>query len=149
MRLRPLPAAYVDARDALHQVAFFVLAPVRYASEDRMGLQAAPGGFGTPRFDGRVARVEGDSIVLEETDKVATQSITTVRAAADFVGIEYRVDWFGDFHDPLQPIDPDAPLEVGDASSRALGQWFNFGFEVLDRLRGHAVEGDDVTEVQL
>lgn len=149
MRLRSLPAGYVDTRDALHQVAFFVLGPVRYLAEGRMGLQAAPGGFGTPRFDGRVARVEADSIVLEETGKVASQTITTVRAAADFVGIEYRVDWFGDFHDPLRPIDPDALLGVDDASSRALGQWFDFGFEVLERLRCHAVEGDDVTEVQL
>lgn len=150
MRLRSLPAAYVDTRDALHQVAFFVLGPVRYLAEGRMGLQAAPGGFGTPRFDGRrIARVEGESIVLEESDEVASQTITTVRAAADLVGIEYRVDWFADFHDPLQPIDPDSPLGVDDASSRALGQWFNFGFEVLERLCGHAVEGDDVTDVQL
>lgn len=114
-----------------------------------MGLQAAPGGFGTPSFDGRIVRVEGDSIVAEETDKVATQTITTVRAAAEFVGIEYEVEWFPDFHDPLKPVDPDVPLVVEDTAARALGQWFNFGTDVLERLRAHGTADDDVTEVQL
>lgn len=149
MMLRPLPETYVETRDSLHQIAFFVLGPVRYKTEGRMGLQAAPGGFGTPRFDGRIVRVEGDSIVLEEADKVATQTITTVRAAAEFVGIEYKVEWFADFHDPLEPVDPDAPLAVDDIAARALGQWFNFGSQALDRLRGHGTEDDDITEVQL
>jgi len=149
MMLRPLPETYVETRDSLHQIAFFVLGPVRHRAEGRMGLQAAPGGFGTPRFGGRIARVEGDSIVLEEPDKVATQTITTVRAAAEFVGIEYEVEWFADFHDPLDPVDPDAPLEVDDAAARALGQWFNFGTDVLERLRGHGTADDDVSEVQL
>lgn len=149
MRLRPLPDRYIETRDELHQIAFFALGPARYRAEGRMGLQAAPGGFGTPEFDGKVARVEGDSIVLEEADKVATQAITTVRAAAGFLGIDYQVDWYEDFHDPLEPMDPDTPLGVDDTSSRALGQWFNFGFDVLGELRGHGVEGDDVSEVQL
>lgn len=146
MNLRPLPEPFFETRNALHQIAFFVLGPVRYQAEERMGLQAAPGGFGTPMFDGRIVRVEGDSIVLEEVDKVATQTITTVRAAAEFVGIPYEVEWFDDFHDPLEPVDPDEPLPVDDTAARALGQWFNFGSDVLEQLRGH---GDDVSEVQL
>ena len=149
MNLHPLPDPYVETRNSLHQVAFFVLGPVRYKAEGRMGLQAAPGGFGTPSFDDRIVRVEGDSIVAEEAEKVATQTITTVRAAAQFVGIDYEVDWFPDFHDPLKPVDPDAPLAVDDTAARALGQWFNFGTDVLDRLRGHGTDDDDVTEVQL
>lgn len=149
MRLQPLPDRYVETRDALHQIAFFALGPVRYKAEERMGLQAAPGGFGTPRFDGKVARVEGDSLILEESEKVATQTITTVRAAAAFLGVAYEVDWFEDFHDPLPPVDPDTSLHIDDSSSRALGQWFNFGFDVLGALGGHGVDEDDVTEVQL
>ncbi|NIR40011.1 MAG: hypothetical protein GWO22_29920, partial [Actinobacteria bacterium] len=43
----------------------------------------------------------------------------------------------------------DAPLDVDDTAARALGQWFNFGFEVLEELRGYGVEEDDVTPVQL
>ncbi|HUG09132.1 MAG TPA: hypothetical protein VMP13_09615 [Acidimicrobiia bacterium] len=150
MNLRPLPETFAETRDALHQIAFFALGPVRYQAVGRMGLQAAPGGFGTPRFDGRIARVEGDTLVLEEPDRIASQTITTVRAAAGFFGIDYRVDWFdGEFHDPLDPVDPDAPLPVDDPAARALGQWFGFGTEVLERLRSRGNDDDDVSEVQL
>jgi hypothetical protein len=150
VKLRPLPNRLVETRDALHQIAFFVLGPARYGVSGRMGLQAAPGGFGTPSFDGRVARVEGDTLIMEEPDQIASQTITTVRAAAEFVGVEYRVDWFdGEFHDPLDPADPDAPLAVDDTAARALGQWFNYGTEVLDRLRSQGTEQDQVTPVQL
>lgn len=150
MKLRPLPAHFIDTRNALHQIAFFAIGPARYRSTGRMGLQAAPGGFGTPRFDGKVARVEGDTLVFEEPERVASQTITTVRAAAAFFGLEYAVDWYdGDFHDPLPPVDPDAVLAVDDMAARALGQWFNFAFDVLDEVRGHGMEGDDVSETQL
>lgn len=149
MNLHPLSEPYIETRNSLHQIAFFVLGPARYKAEGRMGLQAAPGGFGTPRFDSRIVRVEGDNIVAEEAEKVATQTITTVRATAEFVGIEYDVDWFPDFHDPLKPVDPDVPLAVDDTATRALGQWFNFGADVLERLRSQGSDDDDVTEVQL
>ncbi len=150
MTLRQLPERFTETRDALHQIAFFVLGPVRYEAMGRMGLQAAPAGFGTPRFDGRIARVEGDTLVHEEPDRIASQTITTVRAAAEFFGIEYRVDWFdGEFHDPLDPVDPDATLPVDDRAARALGQWFNFGTEVLGRLRSQGNDDDEVSEVHL
>lgn len=149
MNLRPLPEHFVQSREALHQIAFYALGPARYKAMGRMGLQAAPGGFGTPEFDGRVARVEGDSLVHEESDKIATQTITTVRAAAEFFGIEYDADWFQDFRDPLQPVDPETALQVDDTAARALGQWFNFGFDVLDELGGHASADDDVSNAQL
>lgn len=149
MRLGELPDSFSATKDALHQLAFFAIAPARYRVEGRMGLAAAPGGFGTPPFDGKVARVEGDALVLEERDAVASQTITTVRAACRFYGHDYEVDWFSDFHDPLTPIDPDQQLDVDDTAARALGQWFNFGTEALDRLRQHGTEDDDVSEVQL
>lgn len=149
MELLPLPEGFSQTRDSLHQIAFFALGPVRYKAVGRMGLQAAPGGFGTPRFDGRVVRVEGATLVYEQPDQMASQTITTVRAAAEFVGITYEVNWYQDFHDPLTPIDPEMPLAVDDTSARALGQWFNFGSETLDSLRRQATEDDDPSEVQL
>lgn len=114
-----------------------------------MGLQAAPGGFGTPEFDGRIARVEGATLVYEQPDQIASQTITTIRAAAEFVGIDYQAEWYDDFHDPLDPLDPDSPLNVDDTAARALGQWFNFGFDLLDSLRGQAEAGDEAGAVQL
>lgn len=149
MTLSPLPASFAETRGALHQIAFFAMAPARYKAMGRMGLKATPGGFGTPEFDGRVARVEGEFLVYEKDGNLATQQITTVRAAAEFFGVEYEVEWFEDFHDPLEPVDPDKSLEIDRDAAVALGNWFSFGFDVLNRLREHGQEGDDVTEVQL
>lgn len=149
MRLVPLPKGFSHTRDALHQIAFFALGPFRHELEGRMGLRAAPGGFGAPESDGRVARVEGDTLVYEQNDQIASQTITTVRAAAKFVGIEYQVNWYEDFHDPLAPVDPDSTLAINETAARALGQWFNFGFQALELLRERSEEGDDASEVQL
>lgn len=146
MILRPLPDEFIATRDALHQIAFFALAPARYQATGRMGLGPAPGGFGSPRFDGKVGRVQGDTVVLETDDAIASQTISTVGDAARFFGIDYRVEWFDDFHDPLDPIDPDVELSVDDTAARALGHWFEFGFEVLGRLRSY---DDESSEVQL
>lgn len=149
MSLQPLPTGFIATRDALHQVAFFAVSPARYQADERMGLRAAPGGFGTPEFDGRVARVEGNTLVHEQADAVASQTITTVRAAAGFLGVEYRTDWYQGFRDPLAPVGPDVELAVDDEAARALGAWFGFGFDVLETLRSHGSEGDDVSSVQL
>lgn len=149
MRLVPLPAQFAATRDALHQIAFFALAPARYEAVGRMGLRPTPGGFGTPEFEGRVARVEGDLLVHEQADNIATRTITTVRDAATFFGRDYEVEWFDDFHDPLAAADPDLPLAIDLESARALAQWFAFGFAVLERLGSRAGAEDDATEPQL
>lgn len=149
MRLHPLPPRFGETREALHQIAFFAVAPARYRVEERMGLTAAPGGFGTPPFRGQVMRVEGATLVLESEDAVASRTITTVRDACEFFGHDYEVDWFTEFRDPLAPTDPDRSLDVDDEVARFLGQWFNYGTEVLERLRSQGNEDDDVSEVQL
>lgn len=148
MTLEPLPPL-PETRDSLHQLAFFAISPARYIAVGRMGLKNAPGGFGTPEFDGRIARVEGNVLVHEQGGNVATQTISTVRAASTFFGHEYDPDWFADFHDPLTPADPDVALKVDAAAAQAIGAWFDFGFEVLNELRAQGVDGDDVSEVQL
>lgn len=149
MRLSPLPEHFVSTKDSLHQVAFFAVSPARYKSVGRMGLTATPGGFGTPPFDDSVARVEGDMLVFEKDGNVASRTITTIREAARFFGLEYEASWFADFHDPLDPADPDEIVAVEDGAARALGQWFNFAFEVLRKLGAQGTEEDDVSQVQL
>jgi len=149
MTLSQLPPALVETRNAVHQLAFFALSPARHKAMGRMGLKATSGGFGTPEFEGSVARIEGEFLVHEQNDNVATQAITTIREAAEFFGIEYEAEWFPDFHDPLTPADPDTQLSVDREASLGLGEWFDFGFDVLNELRTHGVEGDDVSEVQL
>ncbi len=149
MELGTIPERYDQTREALHQIAFFALGPARYQAEERMGLRASPGGFGTPPFEGKVARVEGGSLVFEQGGNIATQTITSVRAAAEFFGVDYQVDWYRDFHDPLQPMDPDQQLVVDDDAARAMGHWFEFGTQVLERLRSRGSPEDDISEIQL
>lgn len=149
MSLDHLPPTFAPTRDALHQLAFFALSPARYSVSGRMGLRAAPGGFGTPPYNGSVARVEGDLLVFEKDGNVASRTITTIRDAADFFGVDYEVGWFPDFHDPLTPADPDVPLAVDRESALALGEWFDFGFDVLGRVGSTGSVDDNVSEVQL
>ncbi len=149
MKFDQLPDSLQTTRNSLHQLAFFALSPARHKAVGRMGLKATPGGFGTPEYESQVARVEGNLLVHESGESVATQTITTIRAAAEFFGNPYEAEWFPDFHDPVAPADPDAELSVDSDAANALGEWFEFGFDALNRLRGHGVEGDDVSEVQL
>lgn len=143
------PDEYERTRNNLHQIAFFALSPARQDAVGRMGLTATESGFGTPEFDGKVARVAGTQIVFENDGNIATQEITTIRAAAEFVGPGYKAVWFEDFHDPLPPADPDASLEIDKGSSLLVGRWFAFGFSVLEQLRTMGSTDDDASEVQM
>lgn len=149
MKLTPVPANLGETRDALHRLAFFAVSPTRYKTVGRMGLRNTPGGFGTPDFEGRVVRLDGDLLIDEKDGNTATSVITTIREAAEFFGIDYEAQWFADFHDPLQPNDPDEKLNVDIDAARFIGRWFDFGFGALNALRGHGAEGDGVSEVQL
>jgi hypothetical protein len=93
--------------------------------------------------------VEGNLLVHEQDDNIATRTITTIREAALFFGLDYEAEWFADFHDPPQPVDPDRPLRIDLWSARVLGQWFEFGFGMLERLRSNATADDDASEPQL
>lgn len=149
MSLIRLPERIVETRDQLHQLAYFALAPARYRAVGRMGLRATADGFGTPEFDGRIARIEGELLVYESEGNVATQTITTLRSAAEFLGGKYEVDWYPDFGDPLPPSDPDTVLAVDVEGIKAVADWFAFGYEVLGRLQGYGVPEDEVSEIQI
>jgi hypothetical protein len=145
----PISASFSTTREHLHQVAFFAVSPARYKAEGRMGLKPTLSGFGTPRFESTVARVEGELLVLEREENVATQHISDVRSAAEFLAGEYDADWFSDFHDPLEPLDPDTPLRIVAEDVETLGAWFQYSFAVLDDLRLRGTGDDDASEVQI
>ena len=114
-----------------------------------MGLRATPGGFGTPEYgDGQISRIEGRLLVQETGGNVATQAITTIRAASEFFGASYDVDWFTDFKDPLAAMDPDRPLKVEEAPAAALGSGSRSASRSSNTLRGHGRAEDEVSEVQ-
>jgi hypothetical protein len=149
-RLAPLPTGYVETRGALHQVAFFVLAPARFRATGKLGLRYTHGGFGTPFFGGdEQVRVDGISLVRQQGDRSSVEDLTTIEAAAAFLDLPYEEVWFEDFRDPLAPSDPSRPLEVERASTAALADWFGFATSVLEEFRRHGNDGDDVSRVQL
>ena len=145
----PLSESFVTTRDHLHQIAYFALSPARHRSVGKMGLRATPGGFGTPEFAGRVARVDGTLLVHEEGAKVATRQISTVRSAAEFFGQAYEEVWFEGFRDPLTPIGPEAALLVDAEDAHLIGAWFEFGFEVLASFREGSRDADDPSTTQI
>jgi hypothetical protein len=145
----PIPDSYRTSREDLHQLAYFAVSPARYIEVGRMGLAPTHEGFGTPAFSGMVARVEEDLVVMERDGNTATQQISTVRSAAVFLAGKYEEVWFEDFHDPLTAKDPDAELIVDPQDTRLIGEWFEFAFHVINKLRGTGVDDDDVSEAQI
>lgn len=149
LTLPELPSGLPTTRDLLHQIAYFVLSPVRYRETGRMGLRATPRGFGTPEFEGRVVRLEGVSLVNEIGEEVWTEPVTTIARATEFLGTPYDVDWFTDFGDRLPPLDPDLDLAVDPVGADFVANWLDFGFETLTALRGDAGSDDEASEPQL
>ena len=148
-RLEPLPAGYDTVRRALHQVVFFAIAPKRHLETGKLGLRYTHGGFGTPFFGAdEQVRVDGEMIVHQQGDRVRVSVITTLRDAADFLGIPYREAWFDGFHDPVEAVGPDAELQVGVGAAVAIGDWFGFAASVLEEAR-RAPGADDVSRLQL
>lgn len=145
----PLSDSFVQTRDHLHQLAFYAIGPARQRAVGRMGLRPTSGGFGTPRFQERVARIDGTLLVYEERGDTATQTISTVRTAAEFFGDGYEEVWFEGFKDPLPPVDPDAALHVDEGDSHFIGRWFSFAFEILGSLADRGQEDDDISTPQI
>lgn len=149
-RLRELPSSFTATRNALHQVAFFAVAPRRHAANGKIGLRYTHRGFGTPFFgDAEQVRIEAGLLVYQKAGEVSAIQITTTREAAQFLGIEYVEEWFEGFHDPLGAKDPDQALAIDSEASLALGDWFGFSYSVLEEARRLGRAEDQVSRVQL
>src|SRR5256885_14329888 len=106
--LRSLPAEFAATRNALRALACYAISPARKIRTGRIGLRATGDGFGTPPFeDGSRILVRGDELVREPGDVVP---IKTVRAAADFLGVDLSSD--PGVGSDLPPYDPDAVLPI-------------------------------------
>lgn len=148
-RLVGLPDRFAAERRALHQLAFFVLAPRRFDETGKLGLRYTHRGFGTPFFgDDEQLRVEEDRLIRQLKDDVQTLPITTLRAATEFTGTAYRAVWFDAFHEPPDPFDPDTDLAIDAAVTDAIGEWFGFGASVLEQAR-RTPRALEVSRVQL
>ena len=136
--LPPLPDGLVAARDALHQVAFYILAPVRQTANTKIGLRFTMGGFGTPFFGAdRQLRVEGAHLVDQRGMEAIVEPLTTFGAARRQVGVESELSLEG----PPRWGD-DRGLEVEPEHVAFFASWFGTVTRVLEVLRFETAELD-------
>lgn len=145
--LPPIPQNLSATRVALHRLAAYVVAPARHRVTERFGLRATEGGFGTPPFDGRRIRVAGLELIDESGDDVRTAPISSLSAAADFLGELIDPDTAAE-HDSPVVGDADEDLGIDRASSDWLGHWFNMAFDALNAVRADDAS-IDASEPQL
>ncbi len=146
----PLPAppsSLPESRDALHRLAAYVIAPVRHRATGRFGLRATSGGFGTPEFAGRRVRVEGLELIDEVDGSERRHQISTLQAAADFLGGPVDPETAAE-HDSPALGNVDEALAIDESASRLLGAWFETAFEAL-RTVAEDEESVDASEPQL
>ncbi len=132
----------------LHRLAAYVIAPARYRLTERFGLRATEGGFGTPPFgEQRRIRVAGLDLIDELAGEQRIAPITTLNAAAEFLGEPVDTETAAE-HDSPAAGDLDEDLGIDLESSNYLGRWFNMAFDALNAVR----EDDasvDASEAQL
>jgi hypothetical protein len=149
---RQLPPAYGQSRASLHRLAEHVLAPARHQATGRIGLRQTPGGFGTPPFGStdRVIAVDGREIVVTDrsgqTPASRRAAITTVRDAADFVGVEPGAP--ASVYRPNTPLEPDAPLLIDDEAVDVIAMWYELTAKALS-VFATSIADDEPSEAQL
>jgi hypothetical protein len=132
----------VPTRQSLHAVAERVLAATRFAAEGRIGLVAGPDGFGTPpNATGRRVEVQIDELVVIDDD-VRREKLTTVRRAAELVGVEPKAP---PVYPAATPDDPDWPLDIGRDAARVIKEWFALVDEALRAVSGDLTNPSAIT----
>jgi hypothetical protein len=132
--LAPLPDSFVATRDGLHALAEHVIAPARYRVDGHLSLVATPGGFGTPTFgDGERVRVDGVELVHERPGTSTRVGITTLSAAAQFIGITLGAPV--DVYTPATRDEPDAALRLDSEAAGVLAAWIDLADSILGELR--------------
>ena len=136
------PSSLVETRIALHRLGAYVIAPVRHQANGKFGLRWTLGGFGTPFFgDNRQIRVEGDQLIDQRGDHVHSQTITTLQAAADFLGTQIDTQTAAE-HDSPAVGDANEALAIDVAASGFIGAWYGMAFAALESVRSDAASVD-------
>jgi hypothetical protein len=144
--LPPAPPELAATRASLHAVAEQVVSAARYRATGRIGLRATTGGFGTPPFgDGEVVRVDGTDLVHEHGDDVARAALTTLAAAAAFVGVPVGAP---PVYNAATHIAPDEPLAIDRDPAALLATWYALTDAELRRLRA-AHAGLALSDIEL
>jgi hypothetical protein len=128
--------ALVATRESWHRVAEHVLAAGQFAAAGTIRLRTWRGGFATAvGIGGRHLAVVGDQIVVLDGDRMRSQPLTTLGAAARFAGVPLGLHGS---YPPATAADPDAPLPVDPAAALRLADWFALGDAALRRIGGPA-----------
>lgn len=134
-RLPPLPEGFAATRVALHKLAMFVIAPVRYGENGKFGLRYTLGGFGTPFFgDDRQISVRGVNLIDQDGDNVRSEAISSLSAAAEFLASPIDLETATE-HDSPELGDPDAALTIDASAADFIGAWFGMAFAALELVR--------------
>jgi hypothetical protein len=128
--------SFVRTRASLHALAEHVVAAALFRATKKIGLRATSGGFGTPVFGAEEqVRVEGTTLVHTVGGRETRHTLTTLRAAADAIGVEPGAP---PVYTAKTPLDLDLPLELDPAAARLIGWWFELGAAALSQLRADA-----------
>jgi hypothetical protein len=118
-------------RDSLHAVAEHVLAAAQARAGAGIRLRHIPGGFetlvGLP--EGEKIAVVGNRLVLRRPSGDRESELTTLRAAAEFVGVEPGLP--AGIYAAATPLDLDATLGVDADAAEQLAGWFGLADEAL------------------
>ena len=132
--LKPVPDGYPDARNAYHRLAYAIVAEARRCANTKFGLRYTRGGFGTPFFgDDQQVRVQDGLLVVQHGAEARYSAITSLWAAAEFVGVQPGTA--AAEHDSPALGDIDSDLGATSATGTFLGDWFGFSWAVLEELR--------------
>jgi hypothetical protein len=131
-----MTGTFEATRQSLHQVAEHVVAAAQYRSTGFIRLRAVPDGFAAVHdVDGiGTISVIGPSLVVEEGPHRRTCTLTTLRAAADFLGSTPGMP--DTVYRPTTPLDLDAPLVVDPSDAQSLADWYGLADAALRRFAG-------------
>jgi hypothetical protein len=131
--LPELPPEFATTRGALHAVGEQVVAAAYWHATTHIGLRPTPRGFGTPVFgDVERVRVDATALVHEQGGAVRRHELTTLSAAAAFVGVELGAPTV---YPAATSLAPDAPLTIDRDAALALADWFALAAVLLNDLR--------------
>lgn len=145
--LPAVPADLVPQREALHRLGTYVVAAARYEANGKFGLRWTLGGFGTPFFgDDKQVRVEGDQLVVQHGTSASATTITSLQAAADFIGSS--INDVAAEHDSPPVGNTTADLGIDANVVGFLDRWWGLGTAALEQVRADT-ESVDPSRVQL
>jgi hypothetical protein len=144
--LAELPPEFVATRNALHALGEHVLSAAYWHATTHIGLRPTPRGLGTPVFgDAERVRVDATALVHERGGAVRRHELTTLAAAAAFVGIPLGAPTV---YTPTTHLAADAALEIDRDAALALSDWYALAAALLQDLRAAHLDQPS-TELQI